>query len=40
VADAREVVRELREEQLYSVTSVSEALFLAEDVFEQSARGY
>jgi len=40
VADAREVVRELREEQLYSVTPVSEALFLAEDVFEQSARGY
>ncbi len=40
VADAREVVRELREEQLYIVKPVSEALFLAEDVFEGPAPGY
>lgn len=40
VADAREVVGELREEQLYIVRPVSEALFLAEDVFERSTTGY
>ncbi|MEJ2532427.1 MAG: AAA family ATPase [Halioglobus sp.] len=40
VADAREVVRELREEQLYVVNPVNESLFLAEDDFQRSAPGY